>query len=257
MQLETVRYEKRGVIIVISLNRPRVLNAVNLQMTSDLLAALRAAEADTEAKVVIMRGEGRAFCAGFDLSQEPPAKPMPLEYQVDSMQEITRVIMRMPKIVIAAVHGYAVGVGMEWAEDCDLRIVAEGTKFGATETNVGQTVTNAGTKLLTHYVGLARAKWLYFTNEFMDAKEAFEYGLANKVVPPEDLDEVTMEVAKKISENSGLSLMLTKQAVNRSLSMSIDDTLAMETRDMQVNALSSEQQQYMRVAMERTRAKKS
>jgi enoyl-CoA hydratase/carnithine racemase len=162
----------------------------------------------------------------------------------------------MPKIVIAAVHGYAIGAGMEWSEGADLRIVAEGTKFGATETNVGQTVTNAGTKLLTHYIGLARAKELYFTNEFMDAKEAYEYGLANKVVPLEELDKAAMEMALKINENSGLSLMLTKQAVNRALSMTIEETLEMETRDSQLNALSPSQSEYGKAAMQRLRDKK-
>jgi enoyl-CoA hydratase/carnithine racemase len=258
MEFETVKYEKKEGVIVISLNRPRVLNAINWQLMNDLLAALEAAEADPEAKVVILRGEGRAFCAGFDLSLagEPREGRVPLEYRRDTMQDITRVIVRMPKIVIASVHGYAIGAGMEWSEDCDLRIVAEGTKFGATETNVGQTITNAGTKLLSHYIGLARAKWLYFTNEFLDAKEAFEYGLANKVVTPEDLDKVTMEVAKKINENSGLSLMLTKSAVNRALHMSVEDTLVMETRDTQLNSLSPEQAEYGKKAMERLRSKK-
>ena len=258
MQLETVIYEKKEGIIIFSLNRPRVLNAINGQLTSDFLAALQAAEADTEAKVVIIRGEGRAFCAGFDLSLsgESSAGRVPLEYRPDTGQDITRVMVRMPKVIIAAVHGYAIGAGMEWSEDADIRIVAEGTKFGATETNVGQTVTNAGTKLLTHYIGLGRAKELYFTNEFMDAKEALEYGLANKVVPLEELDKAAMDMAKKISENSGLSLMLTKAAVNRALSMSIEDTLVMETRDTQVNALSPEQREYGKAAMERLRAKK-
>ena len=257
MEFETVNYEKKEGIIIISLNRPRVLNAINGQLTNDFLAALRAAEADTEAKVVILRGEGRAFCAGFDLStQETPAERVSIVYWPDTMQEITRVIMRMPKIVIAAVHGYAIGAGMEWSEDADLRIVAEGTKFGATETNVGQTITNAGTKLLTYYIGLGRAKELYFTNEFMDAKEALEYGLANKVVPLEELDKAAMDMAKKINENSGLSLMLAKSAVNRALSMSIEDTLVMETRDVQVNALSPEQGEYGKAAMERLRTNK-
>jgi len=257
MELETVLYDKKDGVIVISLNRPQVLNAINGQLREDFLEALLAAEVDAEAKVVILRGEGRAFCAGFDLSLSgSPERQSPVEYQRDTMQDITRVIMRMPKIVIAAVHGYAIGAGMEWTEGADLRIVAEGTKFGATETNVGQTVTNAGTKLLTHYIGLARAKELYFTNEFMDAREAYEYGLANKVVPLEELDKAAMEMALKINENSGLSLMLTKQAVNRALSMTIEETLEMETRDSQLNALSPSQREYGIAAMQRLRDKK-
>jgi enoyl-CoA hydratase/carnithine racemase len=157
----------------------------------------------------------------------------------------------MPKVVIAAVHGYAIGAGLELAEDADLRIVAEGTKFGATETNVGATVTNAGTKLLTYYIGLGRAKELYFTNEFMDARDAFEYGLANKVVPHEELDNAAMDMAKKISQKSALSLMLTKQAVNRALGMSIEETLAMEGRDLQVSSLVAEQGRRRKEAMQR------
>lgn len=257
MEYETVLYKKQDGIIVISLNRPNKLNAINGQLSRDFLAALMEAEADTEAKVVIIRGEGRAFCAGFDLSQsDSPERQAPLEYQRDTGQNITRVMMRMPKIVIAAVHGYAVGAGLEWTMGADLRVVAEGTQFGATETNVGQTVTNAGTKLLTHYIGLAKAKELYFTNEFMDAEEADRLGYVNKLVPLDKLESATMEIAKRIDQNSGLSLMLTKQAVNRALSMSIEETLQMETRDSQINALSPSQREYGRAAMQRLRDKK-
>ena len=257
MEYETVLYKKQDGIIVISLNRPNKLNAINGQLSRDFLTALMEAEADTEAKVVIIRGEGRAFCAGFDLSQsDSPERQAPLEYQRDTGQNITRVMMRMPKIVIAAVHGYAVGAGLEWTMGADLRVVAEGTQFGATETNVGQTVTNAGTKLLTHYIGLAKAKELYFTNELMDAEEAYRLGYVNKLVPLDKLESATMEIAKRINQNSGLSLMLTKQAVNRALSMSIEETLQMETRDSQINALSPSQREYGRAAMQRLRDKK-
>ncbi len=257
MEYETVLYRTQDGIIIISLNRPNKLNAINGQLSRDFLSALMEAEADTEAKVVIIRGEGRAFCAGFDLSQsDSPERQAPLEYQRDTGQNITRVMMRMPKIVIAAVHGYAVGAGLEWTMGADLRVVAEGTQFGATETNVGQTVTNAGTKLLTHYIGLAKAKELYFTNEFMDAEEADRLGYVNKLVPLDELESATMEMAERINQNSGLSLMLTKQAVNRALSMSIEETLQMETRDSQINALSPSQREYGRAAMQRLRDKK-
>ena len=138
----------------------------------------------------------------------------------------------------------------------DLRVVAEGTQFGATETNVGQTVTNAGTKLLTHYIGLAKARELYFTNEYMDAEEANRLGYVNKLVPLEELDNSTMAMAQKINQNSGLSLMLTKHAVNRALGMSIEETLQMETRDSQINALVPSQREFGAAAMQRLRDKK-
>ncbi|MBN1382300.1 MAG: enoyl-CoA hydratase/isomerase family protein [Deltaproteobacteria bacterium] len=255
MQLETVKFEKKEGIIVISLNRPKVLNAVNQQLIADLLTALEAAEADSEAKVVVLRGEGRAFCSGADLSQGAIDHSIPVENRPDTLQDITRAIVRMSKVVIAAVHGYAIGAGLELAEDADMRIVAEGTKFGATETNVGSVVTNAGTKLLTYYIGLGRAKELYFTNEFMDAQEALQYGLANKVVPPEELEEAAMKMAVRISKNSALSLMLTKQAVNRALGMSIEETLVMEARDLQVSTLVAEQGDRRKEAMQRLKEK--
>ncbi len=257
MEYESVIYQKREGIIVISLNRPRVLNAINEQLTADFLAALLEAEADTESRVVVIRGEGRAFCAGFDLSQsDSPARQSTIENQSDAGQDITRVMVRMSKIVIAAVHGYAVGAGLEWTMGADLRVVAEGTQFGATETNVGQTVTNAGTKLLTHYIGLAKARELYFTNEYMDAEEANRLGYVNKLVPLEELDNSTMAMAQKINQNSGLSLMLTKHAVNRALGMSIEETLQMETRDSQINALVPSQRELGAAAMQRLRDKK-
>jgi len=255
MRLETVKYEKKQGIFIISLNRPDKLNALNRQIWADLLVAMRAAEADTEAKVVIIRGEGRAFSAGADLSEELP-KEIHWEHWVDNDQDVTRVMLRMPKVIIAAVQGYAIGAGMELAECADIRIVAEGTKFGSTETNVGDTVTNAGTKLLTYYIGLGRAREFYFTNEFMDAQQAYEYGLANKVVPLEELDKAAMEMAKKISGNSALALMLTKAAVNRALGLSLEETLVMESRDIQVIVGSAEQKQRSKEAMGRIKAKK-
>lgn len=256
MQLLTVKYEKKDDIIVISLNRPQVLNAVNRQLREDLLKAVRAAEVDQEAKAVILRGEGRAFCSGADLSEGPPARNLPIENRPDTLQDITRAIIRMPKVVIAAVHGYAIGAGLELSMDADLRIVAEGTKFGATETNVGSVITNAGTKLLTYYIGLGRAKELYFTNEFIEAREAFAYGLANKLVPLKELDKISMDMARKINRNSALSLMLTKQAVNRAMGMTLEETLAMEARDLAVSSLVAEQGARRKKAMQRLKKKK-
>ncbi len=255
MQLETVKCEKKEGVFIISLNRPDKLNALNRQIWADLLVAMRAAEADTETKVVIIRGEGRAFSAGADLGEELPSE-IHWEHWADNDQDVTRVMLRMPKVIIAAVQGYAIGAGMELAECADIRIVAEGTKFGSTETNVGDTVTNAGTKLLTYYIGLGRAREFYFTNEFMDAQKAYEYGLANKVVPLEELDKAAMEMAKKISGNSALALMLTKTAVNRALGLSLEETLVMEARDIQVIVGSAEQRQRSKEAMGRVKARK-
>ena len=140
--------------------------------------------------------------------------------------------MGMPKPVIAAIHGYALGAGCEWALNCDIRIAAEGTKFGFPEARVGATVTNAGTKLLPIAVGLSRAKEMVFTTEFIDAAQAEQWGLINRVVAAEDLEQVVLEMAKKIAQNSALSIALSKKALNQGVYLGLEETLAQETRDI-------------------------
>jgi enoyl-CoA hydratase/carnithine racemase len=233
MQLETVLYNKKEAVAVISFNRPKVLNAQNRQLVVDFLAALKQAEADPGVKVVIVRGEGRAFCSGDDLSEDHSMTSMEQAFQIiKTLQESTRAIMGMPKPVIAAVHGYALGAGCEWAMNCDIRIAAEGTKFGFPETKVGAAVTNAGTKLLPLLVGLGRAKEMVFTCDFIDAAQAENWGLVNRVVPLADLEETVMAMAEKITQNSALSLALSKKALNQGVYQGFEETLENETRDI-------------------------
>jgi len=235
MQLETVLYTKKDGTAIISFNRPKVLNAQNRQLVNDFLAALKEAEADPEIKVVIVKGEGRAFCSGDDLSEDHSLSSMEEGFQIiKTLQDTTRAIMGMPKPVIAAIHGYALGAGCEWAMNCDIRIVAEGTKFGFPETKVGATVTNAGTKLLPLLVGLGRAKEMVFTCDFIDAYQAEQWGLINRVVPLEELEKTAFEMADKISQNSALSIALSKKALNQGLYLGFEETLEQETRDILV-----------------------
>jgi len=233
MQLETVLYNKKNAVAVISFNRPEVLNAQNRQLVVDFLAALKQAEADPEVKVVIVKGEGRAFCSGDDLSEDHAMASMEQAFQViRTLQDSTRAIMGMPKPVIAAIHGYALGAGCEWAMNCDIRIAAEGTKFGFPEAKVGAGVTNAGTKLLPLLVGLGRAKEMVFTCDFIDAAQAEQWGLINRVVPPADLEKTAMALAEKIVQNSSLSIALAKKALNQGVYQGFEETLENETRDI-------------------------
>lgn len=255
MQLETVIYEKREGVAIISLNRPRVLNAQNRQLIGDFLQALKEAQADSEVKAVIVRGEGRAFCSGDDLSEKISGPIEDIFRFVETMQDTTRVMLKMGKPVIAAVHGYALGGGCEWALDCDIRIAAEGTKFGFPETNVGATVTNAGTKLLPLMVGLGRAKELVFTNEMIDANKALQWGLVNKVVPLEELEKAAMDMAKKIAENSTLATLLSKRALNQGAYQDFEQTLEQETRDVMLVFTTAEAAERAKAALEKTKKK--
>ena len=254
MHFETVIYEKRDAVAIICFNRPDVLNAENVQMTRDFLAALKEAEADDDVKVVIIRGEGRAFCSGHDLTEDTAGETAEegLIF-LEMLQDTTRIILGMDKPVIAAVHGYALGAGCEWAMNCDIRIAAEGTKFGFPETSVGTTVTNAGTKLLPLLVGLGRAKELVFANEMIDAERAEQWGLVNRVVPLEALHDAALDLAGKIAGNSLLALKLSKAALNRGVCRDFEQTLEGEAKDAVLCAYGSEAGERAATALGKTK----
>ncbi|HOO50667.1 MAG TPA: enoyl-CoA hydratase/isomerase family protein [Alphaproteobacteria bacterium] len=252
MHLETVIYEKRDAIAIISFNKPEVLNAEGIQMTRDFLAALKEAKADDDVKVVIIKGEGRAFCSGHDLSEDTAGETVEKGLVfLEILQDTTRTILNMGKPVIAAVHGYALGAGCEWAMNCDIRIAAEGSKFGFPETSVGTTVTNAGTKLLPLLVGLGRAKELVFANEMIDAAKAEKWGLVNRVVPLDTLNDAVLDLAVKIAKNSLLALRLSKAALNRGSYQDFEQTLEVEAKDVILCAYGSEGNELTAKALEK------
>jgi enoyl-CoA hydratase/carnithine racemase len=256
MQLETVLYEKIDEIAVIRLNRPKVLNAINMQLTHDLHQALAEVALDTSVKVVILKGEGRAFCAGDDLSESPFGIAVEdLLRHVEVLQDTTRIMLNMDKPIIAAVHGYALGAGCEWAMSADIRIAAEGTKFGFPETNVGAGVTNAGTKLLPLLVGIGRAKWMIFSNERIDARTAEQWGLVNQVVPLQDLDKTAIALAKKIAANSTLSIKLAKKQLNYGTYQDYEQQMELEAHDVVLTLTGMEAATRARAALEKTKKK--
>ena len=189
MSQETLIYElKEDGILWIRFNRPRSLNAVNRTFARELREAVEQAEADPDVKVVILTGEGRAFCAGADLKEAAAGMPPGQEKRsTHNLQTVAQVLRDMRKVAIAAVNGYALGAGCEIALDCDLVVASEEAKFGFPETGVGATVTGAGTYLLPQGIGLARAKELIFLGEHLPAAEAQKLGMVNRVVPADKL----------------------------------------------------------------------
>lgn len=247
-----VIYESQDRIGIIKLNRPQVLNAINDELIDDFLAALEAARKDEKTRVIILKGEGRAFCSGADLKEG--VKPRSLEDYSGHLlriQDIERAILNLGKPLIAAVQGYALGGGCEFALNCDIRIAAEGAKFGFPETRVGATVTTAGTKLLPLVVGVGRAKEMLFTAEMIEAKQALEWGLVNKVVPLEELDKAARELAEKIAGNYPLALKLTRATVDYGLGASLEDVLNYETQASCISFASAERQTGMKEAQKK------
>ena len=232
MMLETIIYEKEDEIAWIKFNRPQVLNAENDQLVRDLLSALEEARKDSEVRVVILKGEGRAFCAGADLKERSIPKTMQEKAQhFKDDQDLAHVIKELGKPIIAAVHGYALGAGFEYALACDIRIAAENAQFGLPEASVGAAITTAGLQYLPRLIGMAKAKELAFTSKRIDAQEAYRIGLVNKVVPLEELDKAAMEMAEKILKNYPLAIKLNRAAVSFALSASLEEALVHEAQD--------------------------
>lgn len=229
MPEKTVLYTRDKNVGIIKLNRPKRLNAITKELLDDFIEQLEMAKNDEEVVAVILTGKGKSFCAGEDLKETSAGKDFDTWVkETQGLQDIQRVIMGLGKPLIAAVNGYALGGGCEFAMSCDIRIAAEDAAFGFPETEVGLTITTAGTKLLPQIVGLGKAKELVFTGEFVDAAEAFRIGLANKVVPVENLLDEALAMARKIGEKSPLALKLSRTAIDQGLHSSFEQTLEIE-----------------------------
>jgi enoyl-CoA hydratase len=256
MTAEAVLYSKDQNVGIITLNRPERLNAINKDLLEGLIEKLKLAGQDKEIVSVILTGAGRAFCAGEDLKETSAGKSFDdwIE-ETEGLQEVQRVILSLGKPLIAAVQGYALGGGCEFAMSCDIRIAAEEAKFGFPETDVGLTITTAGTKLLAQIVGLGKAKELVFTGDFIDAHEALAVGLANKVVAAERLLDESMAMARRIGEKSPLALKLSRIAIDQGLHSSFEQTLEMEAGHLLTCAGAQNQQKFVERKLEQMKGK--
>ena len=236
---DAVLYHRQENIGIITLNRPHRLNAINLDLLKGFMAHLETAKGDADASVIILTGAGRAFCAGEDLKETTAGKSLDQWMEeADRLQEVQRMTMKLDKPIIAAIPGYALGGGCEFAMGCDIRIASEQAVLGFPETTVGMTVTNAGTKLLPMLVGLGKAKELVLTGEFIDAREAERIGLVNKVVSQESLMEETLAMAEKIASRSPLATRLSRTALDQGMETGFDQIMELEKSHLLICAQS-------------------
>lgn len=205
---DDVLYEKREGYAVVTLNRPVVLNALNWSIMRRLMWALEQAEADDDVKAVILMGAGRAFSSGGDIQSTPPGDDLP----TPSGMQINMKIWQMPKPVIAAVRGYAVGQGHQLAGMCDITIAADDAVFGELQIRHG-----FGPPILVSpfLVGLKQAKELLMLGERINAQDALRLGLVNKVVPGDELMAAAEDMAKKLAALPQKTVRLNKVLVNR------------------------------------------
>ncbi len=226
----TLLYEKKDTIGILTINRPEKMNALSNQLTSELKFVLDEIEQDDILRVLIFTGAGdKAFVAGADI-QELLARDAKTGRKVSKeRQDLFSRIENLAVPVIAAVNGYALGGGLELALACSIRICSERAKFGAPEVKLGIIPGDGGTQRLPRLIGLGRAMEMILSGDFIDAQEAYRIGLANKVVPHEELMEKTLELADKIASRPPLAVQFAKEAVNRGVGSGLDSGYALES----------------------------
>lgn len=231
MTYQTLLYEKKDGIGIVTLNRPDKLNALNSTVYTDLYNAFEAIENDPEVRVVILTGSGeKAFAAGSDVAEMQNMGPLEVQKFMATIRKASDFIYNLTKPTIAVIHGYALGGGNELAMCCDLRICSEKARFGQPEIGLGLIPGAGGTQRLTRLIGAAKAKEMIFMGDMIDAATALNLGLVNKVVPPEKLMEEAMAWAVKLAGKSTPVLAMAKMAINTGLDTDIGSGLSMETK---------------------------
>jgi enoyl-CoA hydratase/carnithine racemase len=211
MSYECVVVERKERVGIITLNRPEHYNTFNSILAQDLCRALLELETDKTVRVVVIRGAGKAFCTGIDISEFHGKTLQEYRGWVELMERMIHIIATMKKPVIASAHGYAVANGAGLIAACDLAVVAEGTKIGATAINVGLFCMGPAVPL-SRSLGRKRCLEMLLTGDLIEAGDAERWGLVNKVVPAERLEEATMALANKLAEKSPIALQMGKEA---------------------------------------------
>jgi enoyl-CoA hydratase/3-hydroxyacyl-CoA dehydrogenase len=227
---ETIIVRKEKPIAWIVLNRPERLNAINPKMIEEIGRALDDLEEDPDVRVIVFKGNGRAFCAGADVTAFAGINPLLAMKASRKFQELTLKIQSYTKPTIAAIHGYALGGGIELALSTDFRIASEDAMLGQPEINLGFIPGAGATQRLARIVGPAKAKELIMTGDFIPAVEAHKMGLISKVVKPGALDEEARNLALKLAEKPPLALMAAKIAVDMGLEAGLWSGLAIESQ---------------------------
>jgi enoyl-CoA hydratase/carnithine racemase len=229
LALSNVQYEKKGPIAYVTVNRPKVLNALNTPTWTDLEAAFADAKADASVHGVILTGAGdKAFIAGADISELADVDAYGAEESSRFGQGVLDLVENLGKPVIAAINGFALGGGCETAMACTIRIAAEHAKFGQPEVKLGLLPGGGGTQRLPRLVGKGRALQLILTGETISAQEAYRIGLVNEVVPAAGLIERAEAILKQIMANAPIAVKFSLEAANKGLETSQSEGLALE-----------------------------
>src|SRR6266481_5596110 len=229
LTLENVLYEKKDSIAYVTLNRPKVLNALNKKTWADLRTAFEAARDDAAVRGVILTGAGdKAFIAGADISELANVSAVEAEESSTFGQEVLNLVENLGKPVIAAINGFALGGGCETAMACTIRVASEHAKFGQPEVKLGLIPGGGGTQRMPRLVGKGRALQIILSGEIISAQEAYRIGLVNEVVPAAEVIARAEAILKQIFANAPLAIKYSLEAVNKGLEIGQSEGQALE-----------------------------
>ena len=244
LTLENILYEKRGATAYVTVNRPKVLNALNQKTWADLRTAFEDARDDAAVRGVIVTGAGnKAFIAGADISELVSLTAVEAEDSTRDGQAVLDLIENLGKPVIAAVDGFALGGGCETAMACTIRIASENAKFGQPEVRLGIIPGAGGTQRLPRLIGKGRALKLILSGEIINAEEAHRIGLVNEVVPSPDLIKRAEAILAQINSNAPLAVKFSLEAVNQGLETSQSEGLLLEASLFAICAASEDKRE--------------
>ncbi len=249
MDYTTILTTKENGYALLQLNRPDVLNAINIQLMKELVDALERFDADPEVRCMVLTGNEKAFAAGADIKEMADASAVEM-LQRDQFARWDR-IRKIKKPIIAAVGGYALGGGCELALTCDIIIAAESAKFGQPEISLGVIPGAGGTQRLTRAVGKYKAMEMVLTGSMIDAQEALRWGIVVKVVANEYLVEEAKNLAKTIASKAPVAAQLGKEAILKSFDTTIEGGLEFERRNFYLLFASEDQKEGMKAFVEK------
>lgn len=254
MEYKKLIIQDNGAVRVIKINNPEALNALNTAILKELDAAFTEVAEDNGILAVVLTGEGRAFVAGADISEMKSKNAIEGEIFGKLGASVFRKIELLPKPVIAAVNGFALGGGCELAMSCDIRLASAKAKFGQPEVGLGITPGFSGTQRMPRLIGMGKAKELIYTADIIDAAEAYRIGLVNHVYEPEALMEEAMKMAEKIASKAPIAVKNSKEAINRGIQTDIDSAVAIEAYLFGLCFASEDQKEGMTAFFEKRKA---
>ncbi|WP_417250330.1 enoyl-CoA hydratase [Celeribacter sp.] len=250
MAYSTIQTETHGAVLLIKLDRPKAMNALNSQLLAELAEALTAADADKRVRAIVLTGSEKAFAAGADIKEMSTKSFADMAHE-EIFASDADIIAGIRKPVIAAVAGYALGGGCELAMMCDFIIAADNAKFGQPEINLGIIPGIGGTQRLTRCVGKSKAMEMILTGRSMDAEEAERSGLVSRIVPAGKLIDEALSAAEKIAEKSLISVAAAKESVKRAQEVSLSEGVLFERRSFHALFATEDQKEGMLAFIEK------